>query len=81
LKIKSKFPLRGTGGLKTAPFDVSNSTEQADSSYHFNQEGNCNLFECSCVLARQKQRSICFCLDLFFVILSDYLFPSREKEK
>jgi hypothetical protein len=64
---------------KTAPFDVSNSTKQADSNYQFNRECNHNLFECSCALAcpagGPPQAD-----DFFFVILSDYPFASRQKE-
>ena len=58
MKLPAPFPPTNwiLFGLKkaeagTAPFDVSNSTKQADSNYQFNRECNYNLFECSCALA------------------------------
>ena len=68
-------------GRNTVPFGVSNSTKQNLRPNTTLLKGSLNYSDSSRALARTNGRRHSFVLDLFFVILPDYLFPSREKEK
>ena len=68
-------------GRNTAPFGVANNTKQNIRPDITLQKVFLNYSDSLCALARTNGRSHSFVLDLFFVILSDYLFPSREKEE
>ena len=68
-------------GRDTAPLGVSNSTKQQLRPNTTLLKDFLNYNDCSCALGGTNGRRHSFVLDLFFVILPDYLFPSSEKEK
>ena len=66
----SRWPVEGLlikilQAIGTAPLEFTNNTQQELRPITSLTKSNYKLSECSCALARQKQRSICFCLDLF----------------